>query len=484
MKRTPDETDIRKMKKKQMRNAYAGLATGCVVGIFIGVLIGVLLCKHTYVFGSIDNTKIGKNEAVTQQGLTPATDEELDDLFAEAEKTHEPDYANEPELIPALTAEPEETDEPALEPTAEPVPAAVPTPELATAPALAPTETPEPTPVPAPETTTTPVPAPLPTPVPAPTLKSTPVPTPEPTPEPAKEYSYRIDRYYFTTRNGVRSRIPDYSVEGEVEMTTEPRLAVEAVESDYEGYEFFVYDSKNITEYEFADTQTVYVFRLIYTKEYTAPTPEPTPVPTPVPIPTPVPTPVPTPTPEPTPVPTPEPTPMPETAPKALSAERGITDPIKLNEWHTFEVELGQDGKPYLYQDGKGTKVILSVRVRGYISPETYEEKYGEKYQLFGSEACVVLEFANLGDMEIDPEKAVKIAFSDKKRSQYAGYPLMDAPFAGNASVVIRPDETIQLFKRFTYVEDTGLRPYLMITYSSNGESKSAFFDLRDLAKQ
>ncbi|MDO4740921.1 MAG: hypothetical protein Q4A66_09665, partial [Eubacteriales bacterium] len=192
----------------------------------------------------------------------------------------------------------------------------------------------------------------------------------------------------------------------------------------------------------------------------------------PAPVTTLAPTPVVTPTPEPT------ATPKAETV---LVPPRGRTDPLMAGEWFALQTELDENGEPYMGGDGECKAAQIGVRLAGYLSPEDFAEKYGEVYQLYGSEAALVLEFVNNSDFAVDPQKALSIAFANKADVLYDSYPLMDAPMGGGQDVTIGPGETAVLYKRFAYDDLLGIYPYAVVTYTVGGEEYRTYILLEGI---
>lgn len=156
---------------------------------------------------------------------------------------------------------------------------------------------------------------------------------------------------------------------------------------------------------------------------------------------------------------------------------RERTNACTIGEWFTFETEIDENGEPYTGTDGAGKTVCLSMRVVDYLNAEDYAAQYGQMYQLFGSEAAFVLEIANQSDsVSVPVETAVRIAYANKADVLYDAYPLMDAPMAGNAQIEIAPGATVTLYKRFAWSENTGVYPFLTVTYTQNGSEYRSYF--------
>lgn len=157
------------------------------------------------------------------------------------------------------------------------------------------------------------------------------------------------------------------------------------------------------------------------------------------------------------------------------------TDPFPLNQWFTFNTQIGADGKPCYFDDDSATTVTLSMRVVRYMSPDEFAEKYGEIYQLYGTEAAIVIEIRNDSTSEtVMPQDAVRIAFANKADVLYDAYPLMDAPMAGSTQISLAPGETALLYKRFAYTEKDGIYPFLSVTYTMDGKTERSYWFVAD----
>lgn len=161
----------------------------------------------------------------------------------------------------------------------------------------------------------------------------------------------------------------------------------------------------------------------------------------------------------------------------SMASAHTRTEPCQLGEWFAFETEVNEDGTPYYGDDGVCHSIRLAMRVTDYLSPEDYAAQYGEIYQLYGSEAAIVLEIRNDSDsITIIPQDAVRIAFANKSDVLYDAYPLMDAPMAGSTGIRVAPGETVTVYKRFAWSETTGIYPFLTVTYMVGGETCRSYY--------
>lgn len=161
----------------------------------------------------------------------------------------------------------------------------------------------------------------------------------------------------------------------------------------------------------------------------------------------------------------------------SMASAHTRTEPCQVGEWFAFETEVNEDGTPYYGDDGVCHSVCLAMRVTDYLSPEDYVAQYGEIYQLYGSEAAIVLEIRNDSDsVTVIPQDAVRIAFANKSDVLYDAYPLMDAPMAGSTGIRVTPGETVTVYKRFAWSETTGIYPFLTVTYMVGGETCRSYY--------
>ena len=192
--------------------------------------------------------------------------------------------------------------------------------------------------------------------------------------------------------------------------------------------------------------------------------------------PTQAPTAVPTAEPTATPEPTPEPTPTPVPGPTTLAV-------VPFGESYEFTTQINSDGNARINPTGDDFETLkFSMKMKDYMLPSDFAEKWGSVYKLQGTEAGAGFELTlenYVGSATIIPQNIIKIAFvSESGETENLGYQLMDAEIAGNLEVELMSNEPKTLWKRYTYTNAGEEMEYLQVSTYKNGMVENILFEL------